>query len=370
VSGDFFIRAMTLFEPYRLRNLELRNRWVLPPMCMYSATDGQANDFHVVHYATRALGGVGLVVIEATGVLPNGRITDQCLGLWKDEQTGPFRRIVDACHQHGACVAAQLAHAGRKCVAASVGRVVAPSAIRFSDAPEYRDPHALTPLEMETLLEAFASAAARAAAAGVDAIEVHAAHGYLIHQFLTPLSNHRKDAYGGTPENRCRFLLEVLRAVRREWPAPKPLMLRVSATDHVPGGLTPTDLAGMLNRVRAEIDLLHVSSGGLLPIEVTPSPGFQVPYAEMLRRECRLPVIAVGLITSAEQAETILQANQADLVALGRELLRNPFLPLSSARRLGIATPVPRQYLRAFEPPMVESRVSHKQKPTPRKEPA
>jgi NADPH2 dehydrogenase len=367
VSGDFFC-AMTLFEPYRIHALELRNRWVLPPMCMYSATDGQANDFHEVHYATRAMGGVGLVVIEATGVLPNGRITDRCLGLWKDEQIRPFRRIVDACHRHGACVAAQLAHAGRKCVAAGVGRVVAPSALRFSDASEYRDPHALTSLEMETLLEAFASAAARAASAGVDAIEIHGAHGYLIHQFLSPLSNHRKDAYGGTPENRSRFLLEVVRAVRREWPAPKPLMLRVSATDYTPGGLTPEDLVGMINRVRTEIDLLHVSSGGLLPIEIFQTPGYQVAYAETLRRACRLPVIAVGLITSAEQAEAILQANRADLVAMGRELLRNPFLPLNSARRLGVPAPVPRQYLRAFESPMGESRVLHQQQPTTRKE--
>jgi len=326
-------------------------------MCMYSAADGQANDFHLVHYGTRAMGGVGLIVIEATGVLPNGRITDRCLGLWKDEQIAPFRRVVDACHRHGACVAAQLAHAGRKCVATGVSRIVAPSSICFSDAPEYRDPDPLTPLGIETLLEAFAAATARAATAGVDAIEVHGAHGYLIHQFLSPLSNHRTDAYGGAPANRARFLMEVLRSVRREWPAPKPLILRVSATDHTQGGVTPEDLAAILNLVRSEIDLLHVSSGGLLPIEVNSFPGYQVPYAETLRRECRLPVIAVGEITSAEQAEAILLAQHADLVAMGRELLRNPYLPLNSARRLGVSPPSPRQYARAFELPMDESRI-------------
>ena len=320
----------------------------MQPMCMYSAHDGVANDFHVIHYGTRAMGGVGLIIFEATGILPNGRISDRCLGLWKDEQIAPLRRVVDACHRGGARVAVQLAHAGRKCIATKSSHVVAPSHIRFSDAPEYRDPEELTPLEIETIVEAFGQAAARASVAGVDAVEVHAAHGYLIHQFLSPLSNQRDDAYGGSMAKRVRFLAEVLRAVRREWPAPNPLLLRVSATDHAAGGITVPDMEEMINLVRSEIDVLHVSSGGLLPEMPPQSPGFQVPYAEALRNACGLPVIAVGMITTVEQAEEILQKQQADLVAMGRELLRNPYLPLMAAQRQRVPALVPRPYERAF----------------------
>ena len=320
----------------------------MPPMCMYSAHDGLANDFHLVHYGARAMGGVGLIIAEATGVLPNGRISDHCLGLWKDEQVGPLRRVVEACHRGGACIAVQLAHAGRKCTVTSVSRVVAPSQIRFSDTSEYRDPEALTPLEIETIIEAFGAAATRAAAAGVDAIEVHAAHGYLINQFLSPLANRRLDDFGGSLTNRVRLLTEVLRAVRREWPVPKPLLLRVSATDYAEGGLTPEDMAAIVNRVKTDIDILHVSSGGILPVMPAQSPGFQVPYAAALRQATGLPVIAVGLITSVEQAEEILRAGQADLVAMGRELLRNPTLALAATQRLHTPLSVPRQYERAY----------------------
>ena len=339
---------MNLLNPFPLQHISLRNRLVMPPMCMYSAVDGMAADFHVVHYGTRAMGGAGLIILEATGVLPNGRISDRCLGLWKDEQITPLRRVVDACHRGGAKVAVQLAHAGRKCVATSVSNVVAPSRLRFSDDPEYRDPEEVTPLEIETIAEAFGRAAARAALAGVDALEVHAAHGYLIHQFLSPLSNQRRDAYGGSLAKRVRFLAEVLQAVRREWPTPNPLLLRVSATDYVEGGIEIPDMAAIVNQVRAEIDLLHVSSGGLLPILPAQSPGYQVPYAEALRAACNLPVIAVGQITTAEQADEILQSQKADLIAMGRELLRNPYLLLAAARRQHASMTYPRQYERAF----------------------
>lgn len=340
---------MVFFEPFHVQSLRLRNRLVMPPMCMYSARDGMAGDFHLVHYGARALGGVGLIITEATGVLPNGRISDRCLGLWKDEQVAPLQRVVETCHRSGARVAVQLAHAGRKCTATSVSRVVAPSPIRFSDAPEYRDPEALAPLELETLVEAFGTAATRAAAAGVDAIEVHAAHGYLINQFLSPLTNRRVDEFGGSLENRTRFLSGVLHAVRREWPPPKPLLLRVSATDYAEGGLTPGDVAAIVNRVKADIDILHVSSGGILPAMPPQSPGYQVPHAAALRRATGLPVIAVGMITSIEQAEAILCAGQADLVAMGRELLRNPALALAAAQRLQIPQAAPRQYERAYQ---------------------
>lgn len=354
MSGDFFnfglgdLRTVMLFDPFSIQRLRLRNRVVMPPMCMYSAHDGVANDFHIVHYGTRAMGGAGLIIMEATGILPNGRISDRCLGLWKDDQTAPLRRVVEACHRGGAKVAVQLAHAGRKCVATGVARVVAPSSVRFSDQPEYRDPQQLSSLEIATIVEAFGTAAARAAVAGVDALEVHAAHGYLIHQFLSPLTNRRHDRYGGSVANRVRFLAEVLQAVRREWPAPKPLLLRVSATDYADGGIDVADMAEIVNQVRAEIDLLHVSSGGLLPVMPPQSPGYQVPFAAALRNACTLPVIAVGMITAAEQAEAILQSEKADLVAMGRELLRNPYLPLRSAQSHHGPVLFPRQYERAF----------------------
>lgn len=340
---------MKFFDPFRVQQLSLRNRLVMPPMCMYSATAGMANDFHVAHYGSRAWGGAGLIILEATGILPNGRISDQCLGLWRDEQVPPLRRVVEACHGGGARVAVQLAHAGRKCLAKSVVRVVAPSPIRFGESLDYRDPEALTTLEIETLVQAFGAAAARAAAAGVDAIEVHAAHGYLINQFLSPLANHREDGFGGNKANRARFLGDVLRAVRAEWAHPKPLILRVSATDHAVGGLTPDDVAEIVNRVKHDVDVLHVSSGGILPVMPPPSPGYQVPYAQLLRRTCGLPVIAVGMITSVEQAEEILRAGRADLVAMGRELLRNPCFALAAAQRLKAAFPIPRPYERAYE---------------------
>jgi len=342
------MQDVTLFEPFSIRHLRLRNRLVMPPMCMYSAHDGVANDFHVVHYGTRAMGGVGLIILEATGILPNGRISDRCLGLWKDEQIAPLRRVVDSCHRGGAKVAVQLAHAGRKCIATGVSHVVAPSHLRFGETPEYRDPEELTPLETATIVEAFGTAAARASIAGVDALEVHAAHGYLINQFLSPLTNHRCDSYGGSVPNRVRFLNEVLQAVRREWPAPHPLLLRVSATDYVAGGIDVPDMAEIVNQVKAGIDVLHVSSGGLMPVMPPQSPGYQVPYAEALRAACGLPVIAVGMITTAGQAEEIVQTQKADLVAMGRELLRNPYLPLAASQRQRGPALYPRQYERAF----------------------
>ena len=339
---------MTLFEPYSVRQMILRNRLVMPSMCMFTAHDGLANDFHLIHYATRAMGGVGLIIVETTGVLPNGRISARCLGLWEDEQIEPLRRVVEACHRSGANVAVQLSHAGRKCVVADVSRVVAPSCIRFSEMPDYQTPDELSRHEIEEIVEAFGMAAARAAAAGVDAVEVQAADGYLIHQFLSPLANERHDDYGGDASNRCRFLGAVIQSIRRKWSMPKPLFLRVPATDYSEGGIEILDIAKMVDMVRERVDVLHVGSGGLVPVMVPHTPGFQVSFAGALRNACALPVIAGGKITSAEQAENILQSHKADLVAMGRELLRNPYLPAISAQRLGCPALFSPQYERAF----------------------
>jgi NADPH2 dehydrogenase len=347
-SGVAASTTMKTFEPFRVRDLVLRNRLVLAPMCMYAARDGMAGDFHVVHYGTRAVGGVGLVITEATGVLPNGRVSDRCLGLWQDEQVAPLRRVIAACHTGGARVAVQLAHAGRKCGAQGVRRVVAPSPLRLGDSPELRDPEPLGALEIETVVEAFGAAASRARDAGADAIEVHGAHGYLINQFLSPLANRRTDAYGGPTAGRARFLVEVLAAVRREWPPPRPLILRVSAEDLAPGGVTVEEMARIVDRVRPAVDLLHVSSGGILADEPPLRPGWQAPYAAALRRACGLPAIAVGGVGTVEQAEEILCAGQADLVAMGRALLRNPYLPLQAARQSHAAPIWPEAYGPAF----------------------
>ena len=337
---------MKLFEPYTIKNMTLRNRIVMPPMCMYQAAgDGCATLFHIAHYGGRAVGGTGLIIVESTGVTPEGRITDRDLGLWDDGHASALRQIAGVCHRWGAKIAVQLNHAGRKSTSLS-GGPFAPSAIRFSE--EYREPLALTKDRISTLVTAFGEAAGRADAAGFDAVEIHAAHGYLLHQFLSPLTNKRTDEYGGSLTNRVRFLREVLEAVRGVWPADKPLWLRVSARDYAEGGIDGDGMVQIINKIADLVDLVHVSTGGLLPAGIKSYPGYQVALSEKIRRECGKPTIAVGLITNAEMAEEILRNGRADLVAFGRELLRNPYFAVQAAEKYGIPGYVPEPYERAY----------------------
>jgi 2,4-dienoyl-CoA reductase-like NADH-dependent reductase (Old Yellow Enzyme family) len=349
-----------LFEPLKLGEITLPNRIGMSPMCQYSARDGAAGDWHFVHYGSRATGGLGLMLVEATGVLPEGRISPGDLGLWNDAQIGPLAKIVRQARAQGCVVAAQLAHAGRK---AGVGlgweaqrsltreeggwQSVAPSAIPFGDG--FDVPQELDETGIRQVIDAFVAAARRARSAGFDAVEVHAAHGYLLHQFLSPLSNQRTDAYGGSFENRSRLLREVVTAVRAEWPQRLPVFVRLSATDWVEGGWDIDETVELCRLLQGlGVDLVDVSSGGLVPWAKIPAgPGFQAVFAERIRNETGIATAAVGLITSPSQADHIVRTGQADVVLLGRELLRNPYWPLAAARELGQAVAWPLQYLRA-----------------------
>jgi 2,4-dienoyl-CoA reductase-like NADH-dependent reductase (Old Yellow Enzyme family) len=349
-----------LFDPLRIRGLTLRNRVVMSPMCQYSATDGVAGDHHLVHYGSRAAGGVGLVMVEATAVEPRGRISPGDLGLWSDAQVDGLARVVRVVESYGAVAGIQLAHAGRKAgtarpwegglpVPAESGgwTAVAPSALAFAEG--YAVPHALGGDDVAQVPRLFADAARRALDAGFRVVEVHAAHGYLLHQFLSPLTNHRDDIYGGTPENRARLVRDVVSATREAWPGERPLFLRLSATDWAPGGWdldASVDLARVVKGLG--VDLVDTSSGGLLAGVVPPAgPGFQVPLAERIRHQAGVATGAVGLITAPEQADQVIRTGQADLVFLGRELLRDPSWTLRAARVLGHEGPWPQAYLRA-----------------------
>ena len=351
-----------LFQPLSLRKLVLPNRIAVSPMCQYSAVDGLAMDWHLVHLGGLARGGSGLVFTEATAVQPEGRITADDLGLWSDDQTGPLRRICSFIHAQGAAAGIQLAHAGRKAGtrkpwAGQPGSVplaeggwptVGPSALAFDDL--HRAPEALEPEQLREVVEAFARAADRARTAGFQVVEVHAAHGYLLHQFLSPLSNRRTDAYGGPFENRIRLLLEVTTAVRAVWPEDLPVFVRLSATDWLEGGWTPEETVAVARRLKdLGVDLIDVSSGGTSPLATMPiGPGYQTLFAQQVRQGAGLPSSAVGLITQPAQAEHILRTGQADLIMMGRELLRNPHWPLFAADQLGdVNVPWPAQYARA-----------------------
>lgn len=337
---------MKLFEEYKIKDMTLKNRIVMPPMCMYQGTsDGFPTLFHIAHYASRAIGGAGLIIVESTGVTPEGRISDRDLGIWDDRNVSGLKSIVDVCHSNGAKVAIQINHAGRKSTSAS-GKLLAPSAIPFSS--DYRKPAEMTKVQIAETVEAFKQGASRANAAGFDALEIHGAHGYLIHEFLSPLTNQRTDEYGGSLENRTRFLKEILESVKSVWPKEKPLWLRVSASDYAPGGIDGEMIVQIVNRIKPLVDLVHVSSGGLLPAAVRDYPGYQIALSEKIRRQCGKPTITVGLITNAEMAEEILQNGRADLVALGRELLRNPYFPIQTAEKYGISGYVPEPYKRAY----------------------
>lgn len=341
-----------LFTPLILRGLTLRNRILMPPMCMYSAEpDGIATDWHLSHYHARAQGGVGLILTEATAVETRGRISINDLGLWDDGQVAPFARIVKLVHKEGAALGVQLAHAGRKAWSGERGfgpeTPVAPSAVAYND--DSNTPHALTLDEINALIEEWQAAAQRAEAAGLDVVEIHAAHGYLIHEFLSPLANRRNDVYGGDLPNRMRFLLRVVDAVRAVWPAEKPLFVRVSAHDWVEGGLTLDDTVVVARALREHgVDLVHCSGGGMAGARSPATgPGYMIPFAERVRREAGIATAAVGLITAPELADAVIRNGQADLVALGRELLRHPHWALDAARALGYDMGWPKQYERA-----------------------
>jgi 2,4-dienoyl-CoA reductase-like NADH-dependent reductase (Old Yellow Enzyme family) len=331
-------------------------------MCEYSSPDGFATDWHLVHLGSRAVGGAGLVIVEATAVEPDGRITFGDLGIWKDEHIAELQRITAFIKSQGAVPGIQLAHAGRKASTQlpwEGGKVippgepngwlpVAPSPIPFRDGDSI--PQELTVAEIRGLVAAFAAATRRALAAGFEVIEIHGAHGYLINEFLSPLSNYRTDEYGGSFANRVRFLLEVVGAVRGEMPEELPLFLRISATEWAEGGWTIEDsveLAGVV--VSLGVDLIDVSSGGnAIHAKIPVGPGYQVPLAEEIRREAGILTGAVGLITDAQQAEAIVESGQADIVLLARELLRDPYFPMHAAQELGVPVSAPNQYLRAF----------------------
>lgn len=348
-----------LFSPLTLRGLTLRNRIGVAPMCQYSSVDGHANDWHLVHLGAFATGGVGLVISEATAVVPEGRISPADLGIWSDAHVPMLRRITDFIHAQGAVAGIQLAHAGRKAstkrpwegsgmVAPPDGgwEVVGPSAIPFS--PDYPQPRAMSLADIVGVIEGFTTAAQRALDAGFKVAEVHAAHGYLLNQFLSPLTNERTDEYGGSFENRIRLTCEVSAAVRAVWPDEWPLFVRISATEWADGGWTVADSVQLAQRLAAlGVDLIDTSSGGNVShqrIEVR--PGYQVPFAAQIRREAGIPTAAVGLITDAAQAEAIVAGGDADMVLLAREMLRHPRWALDAATALGEAGSWPSQYLR------------------------
>ncbi|HEY7953814.1 MAG TPA: NADH:flavin oxidoreductase/NADH oxidase [Polyangia bacterium] len=350
---------MHLFDPLALRDVTLRNRVVVSPMCQYSSSDGFATDWHLVHLGTRAVGGAGLVFTEATAVEPRGRISPEDLGLWKDDHVEMLARIVRFVESQGAACGIQLAHAGRKAstrrpwdgggpIAESDGgfRAIAPSAVAFEGLPT---PEPLDETGIACAIAAFAAAARRAREAGFRVVELHAAHGYLLHEFLSPLSNRRTDRWGGDFEGRTRFLREVVRAVRGEWPERLPLFVRISATDYAEGGWDVEQSVALARELLGEgVDLFDCSSGGLVPhVRIPVSPGYQVPFAARLKREAGVRTGAVGLITEPEQANAIVARGEADLILLARQLLRDPYWPLYAARALGREVAWPPQYLRA-----------------------
>ena len=352
--------TVPLFEPLSLRGITFRNRIMVSPMCQYSSTDGFATDWHLVHLGSRAVGGAALVMTEAAAVEARGRISPQDLGIYRDEHIPMLARITNFIKEQGAISAVQLAHAGRKAstyrpwsgsgeVSVEDGRwqTVAPSSERFSN--RYPLPQALTKQEIAEVIQSFRVATERSLKAGFQVIELHAAHGYLFHEFLSPLSNARTDEYGGDLRSRMRFLLETTDAVRSVWPEEFPLLVRISATDWTEGGLTIADSVEIAQILKGHgVDLIDVSSGGNVSTAKVPvEKNYQVPFAAQIRRECGIPTAAVGLITEPEQANDILQSGEADMIALARELLRDPYWPLHAARTLGYDMPWAPQYVRA-----------------------
>jgi 2,4-dienoyl-CoA reductase-like NADH-dependent reductase (Old Yellow Enzyme family) len=355
-------REPHLFSPLTVRSITLRNRIGVSPMCQYSATDGFANDWHFVHLGSRAVGGAGLVIVEATAVAPEGRITPGCLGLWSDQQIEPLARIAAFMKAHGTVAAIQIAHAGRKASAdlpwkggahlsSTQGgwEPIAPSAIAFGGDLN-KVPIAMTEADIVRVQNDFVATAKRALAAGFQWLELHAAHGYLFNSFLSPLSNHRTDKYGGSFENRTRLLLDTTRAVRKVWPEHLPLAVRISAIDWKEGGWQIEDSIALAKLLKAEgVDLMDCSSGGVVPdAKITVVPGYQVPFADKVRHGASIPTAAVGFITEPKQADDIVRSGKADVVLLARQFLRDPYWPVHAAKVLGHKLTPPPQYARAW----------------------
>ena len=350
-----------LFEPFSVRGVTFKHRIFVSPMCEYSSVDGFANDWHMVHLGSRSVGGAALVLTEASAVTADGRISPDDLGIWKDEHIGPLSRITSFIREQGAVPGMQLAHAGRKASTAAPWNggtplspdqggwtpIYAPSPIPFFDG--YQTPKAMTVEEIGAVVSAFREAAKRVLAAGFQVIEIHAAHGYLLHEFLSPLSNQRHDQYGGSFENRSRLLCEVCVAVRQVWPDTLPLFVRISSTDWVDGGWTIEDSVALARDLKhTGVDLIDCSSGGnVARVRIPVGPGYQAEFAARVRKEAGILTGAVGMITSPPQADTIVRTGQADAVLLAREFLREPYWPLKAAKELGQEIQWPKQYERA-----------------------
>jgi 2,4-dienoyl-CoA reductase-like NADH-dependent reductase (Old Yellow Enzyme family) len=352
---------MSLFLPLQIRSMLFRNRIAVSPMCEYSSVDGFANDWHLVHLGSRAVGGAGLVITEAAAVLPEGRISPDDLGIWHDDHIPALARITEFIHAHGAISGIQLAHAGRKASTAAPWEgghsldtehrgwrpIFGPSEIAFDTG--YATPAPLDEIGISGVIDAFRAAAKRALQAGFKVIEIHAAHGYLLHEFLSPISNLRTDRYGGSIENRSRLLLEVVDAVREVWPSTHALFVRISATDWVDHGWSVADSVALARQLGSHsVDLVDCSSGGNVPgVRIPIGPGYQTPFAEQIKREAGVLTGAVGMITAPAQADHIVRTGQADMIILARELLRDPYWPLHAAQALGHDMAWPRQYDRA-----------------------
>ncbi|MGI9101917.1 MAG: NADH:flavin oxidoreductase/NADH oxidase [Terriglobales bacterium] len=350
-----------LFSPLKLRGVSLRNRIVVSPMCQYSSQDGFANDWHFVHLGSRAVGGAALVFTEASAVTPDGRISPDDLGIYKDEHIEFLSRIVKFIHAQGAAAGMQLAHAGRKGSTDAPWRgggpldeanrgwkpILAPSAIPFS--PAHQVPKSMNERDIRDVVQAFAAAARRALAAGFDVVEIHAAHGYLLHSFFSPITNQRTDQYGGSFENCIRLVCEVTEAVRGAWPEDKPLWVRISSSDWQEGSWDIEQSVELARRLKKlGVDLIDCSSGGIAPgIKIPVGPGYQTAFAERIRREAQIATGSVGMITSPQQADTIARTGQADVVIMARQFLREPYWPLLAAKELGHDIEWPKQYERA-----------------------
>lgn len=347
-----------LFSPLEIKSVTLRNRIVVSPMCQYSSVDGFATDWHLVHLGSRAVGGAGLIFSEAMAISPEGRISPDDLGIWKDEHIEKIKQITSFLKAQGSVPGIQLAHAGRKAsayapwkgsgqVTEGSWQTVAPSAVGFSakDHP----PVALDSDGINKVIEDFGKAAVRALEAGFEVVEIHAAHGYLVHQFLSPLSNLRTDEYGGSFENRIRLLLEIIERVQQEWPTKLPLLVRISATDWADGGWNEEDSVRLAAILKEKgVDAIDVSTGGLIPgVKIPLGPSYQLPFAARIKAETGILTGTVGLITEVDQADTILDKREADLIFMARELLRNPYFPLTAAKELGVDHAWPSQYERA-----------------------
>ncbi len=337
-----------LFDQLKIRDIVFRNRIFLSPMCQYSATDdGQAQDWHMVHYGSMAVGGVSLVMLEATAVSPEGRISIRDLGLWNSTQAEKLMPIVRFAKSQGAKIGLQLAHAGRKAASDVAEEIVAPSAIKYSS--DYSQPKAMSESDIEKVISDFKNSASLALQAGFEVIELHMAHGYLLHQCLSPISNQRKDRWGGGLQNRFSLPIAVTKAVREVWPLHLPLFVRISATDWVEGGWDLEQSILLVNELKKyNVDLIDCSSGGLSPMQkITVGPGYQVPFSHAIKQQAQVMTGAVGMITDAKQANQILLDKKADVVFLARELLRQPHWPLAAAEVLCVSTWWPKQYERA-----------------------